>query len=717
MFGHAKLEPAGPVVAGTVGTWKLTYTVGSLGLDDGGTLKVAWRFATDWGRPQFSDPAAPDYASFSTTGPASLRARFDPKGHVRPWQKCLVLDVFDDGLRPGDVIELVYGDTSGGSPGSRAQTFCEHTFEFRVLVDCHGTGEFVRLDSSPEIEIVSGPAANLVLLTPTAGVVGEPSWLGVKLEDAWGNPARSFEGVVNLSSRRGAEGLPRRVVFTPQHRGVQRLCFTPTAQGVIQLVADAGNLHAVSNPCVVVPDPPAYRPYWGDLHGQSEGTVGTNTVADYFAFARDSALLDCCSHQANDFQVTDKLWDEICNATVHFDQPGRFVTLLGYEWSANTGCGGDHNVYFRYDWKPIHRCSQWQIRPERVGESDRTPLDRLYATLRNHDALTVPHVGGRRANLEWHDEQIEPLVEIYSAWGCFEWLFEEALQRGYHVGVIAGSDGHKGRPGASYPGPGQFGVYGGLVCIYARELTRASLWEALRARRCVATTGQRLHLWVEANGHPMGAIAAISGAPEITVRAVGTTGLERIELRRGLETVYTHLPLADRPRSRTRLRVSWSGARILGRDRATRWDGRLTLENGTIRSATGWAFDSPDEGLIPADPGSSVAWTSITTGDEDGVVLDIDAADNAVLRFETAPATFRLPLADLGDEPFLFDAGGIRRQVVVERLWDEALPAEVEFTYADQTAPAGEHAYWVRLFQEDGARAWSSPIFLTVPPQ
>ena len=32
--------------------------------------------------------------------------------------------------------------------------------------------------------------------------------------------------------------------------------------------------------------------------------------------------------------------------------------------------------------------------------------------------------------------------------GQFEWLLREAIERGYKVGFVAGSDDHKGRPGA-----------------------------------------------------------------------------------------------------------------------------------------------------------------------------------------------------------------------------------------------------------------------------
>ena len=46
-LGTASLDPPGQVVAGHVGTWRVVYTVGSYGVDEGGTIKIAQRFVSD----------------------------------------------------------------------------------------------------------------------------------------------------------------------------------------------------------------------------------------------------------------------------------------------------------------------------------------------------------------------------------------------------------------------------------------------------------------------------------------------------------------------------------------------------------------------------------------------------------------------------------------------------------------------------------------------
>ena len=90
--------------------------------------------------------------------------------------------------------------------------------------------------------------------------------------------------------------------------------------------------------------------------------------------------------------------------------------------------------------------------PTYLDETKRSiPVTELFDQLRGRDdVMLIPHIGGRYADIVgFHDPRLEPVVEIYSDWGRFEWLLEDALRQGYRVGFVANSDGHKGRPGAT----------------------------------------------------------------------------------------------------------------------------------------------------------------------------------------------------------------------------------------------------------------------------
>ena len=62
-IGRASITPADPVVAGQLGSWTITYEVGAYGYDEFARLKIASRFASDWGPPQFTNPADTNYAT------------------------------------------------------------------------------------------------------------------------------------------------------------------------------------------------------------------------------------------------------------------------------------------------------------------------------------------------------------------------------------------------------------------------------------------------------------------------------------------------------------------------------------------------------------------------------------------------------------------------------------------------------------------------------
>lgn len=713
-YGWAEIDPAGPVVAGSTGTWRITYHAGRYGIDDGGVVKIAWRDMSDWASPQFDDSAAPNFASVSTTGPATLVPHMDRQRYIRPWRLCVTIDVIDESLSEGDTISLTIGDTSGGSPGSRVQTFCKEAFEFRVAVDWCGTWVYTEVES-PKLAIVSGPAARLCVVGPSLAGRSESTWVGVKAEDLWGNPCRQYDGTVRLDGA-GLQGLPSSYTFTAADQGVKRFEVqapgddTPEP-GVVRVRArdEANDLQAEGNPLIIA-EPGERRPYWGDLHGQSEETVGTNPVSHYFRFARESALVDFAGHQGNDFQITQAIYDEIKTQANGQNDPGRFVAFVGWEWSGNTPVGGDHNVYYLDDDGPLHRSSHVLIDDKSDIDTDCQHVTDLYQALRGKRAMLIPHVGGRYANLTWHDAELEPVVEVYSEWGEFEWFLKWALEQGYRVGFTAGSDDHKGRPGAAWSGAGSFGVYGGLTCVQATELTRQGVWDAVQAHRCYGTSGARIIIDAQADGHPMGSQFDSTNAPVVDVSVSGTAAIERIDLFRGGDIVHTWPEQI--PRHDDRFRIAWAGQRIRARKRMVRWDGRLTVDKGAFIDVDGYAFDTPSEGLRGVEQ-QEIRWESVTTGDADGVTFGIDDGAGATLSFETDVLAHCIGVDELRQGPVTVDCGGVDMRVTFEQA-PSATQRDVTVQLQDDTPPAGTHPYWVRVTQVDGQKAWVSPFYVTI---
>ncbi len=701
-LGTVTLSPDTPVVAGSVGTWTLTLTVGDMGIDEGGTIKLCHRFASDWQAPQFTDPAGPGYATVRTNGQAAVRPSYVAKGHDRPWMKALVIDVYDGSLKPGDTVTIVLGERSGGSPGVRAQTFIESAHVFQVFVD--PTNACVaRPTPSPHVPIISGPAEQLVCQLPAQALVGQTIKPLLKGEDRWRNPTPAPTDVQLQWRGEGSVDIAdgQLVVRDP---------------GAGWLEASAGALRCRSNWMTLHAAAPALQRYWGDLHGQSDSTVGTGSEDEYFRFARDWAGCDFACHQGNDFQLDDAAWQRINDATRKFHQPGVYVTLPGYEWSGNTPAGGDRNVIYDREDQPIFRSSHWQTPTTPATEQTPAhPVNVLFDRLKQHGhALTCAHVGGRYADIRaYFDPDICPLVEVVSCWGVFEWLLWDAIDCGYIVGVMANSDGHKGRPGAEGPGAGEFGIANGLTCILAPELSRPALFAALQQRRCYGTTGARIDLDFSLGEHPMGSVLRAAPSAPVRFAVHGTAPLDRVELYRGRKLLRTWRPAAFDGQPSPRVRVSWSGSRMRGRGRRVRWDGSIRTEGVNIVSAQTFAFDSPADGIVSAEP-QRVQFRSQTTGDTDGIDLLLEHAGGGTLLFESTQGQWRVDLAQLAGagQQTVFDLGEMDRVLRVERY-----PAQLTQDVLTGEYPAPGEAgkltpYFVKAVQCDGEMAWSSPIYV-----
>ena len=212
--------------------------------------------------------------------------------------------------------------------------------------------------------------------------------------------------------------------------------------------------------------------------------------------------------------------------------------------------------------------------------------------MKGKEVLVNLHAGGSPTNLDCHAPEIERLVEIHSGHGTSEWFVEDALRRGYKIGITAGTDGLTTRPGACHPGWRLTrNVRNGLTAVYAEELSRDALWAALRARRCYATSGERILLWVDVDGHLMGSEYETNDSPLINISVEGTAPIERVDLLRGTTVLcYWHITPASKGSEGgysmliapspfeidgAVIRILWGGTEKRGTAQAQRvtWDG------------------------------------------------------------------------------------------------------------------------------------------------
>ena len=522
-------------VVSTPDRFRIVYEVGPLGIATGGGIYLQVSPFWDWSTPQTEVSDALGYTQILVDDP-SIEFRAATLD-----QQLLGIEVTGRALVAGERLEILYG---AGPAGAMTDRYAERDSPFWVAVDGDGDGVRRVLVDSPTIDVRPGPARTLLFQVPSVARPGDAVRLTLAFVDARRNTAIDFEGEVRFPDAPTGIELPEVLRFEAADRGTRSIEVRVHEPGTYRLVAQSGDLRVDANPLLVSAEGP--RILWGDLHGHTNLSDGTGVPEDYFRYARDVSGLEVVALTDHDhwgmlpLAQHEDLWEEIETQTRRFHEPGRFVTLLGYEWTSWI-YGHRHVLYFE---------DQGRVY-DSVEERYETPQS-LWKALADagKPALTFAHhSGGGPIATDWEvppDPRFEPLVEIVSIHGSSEaygapgaiydpvpgHFVRDALDRGYRLGFLGSGDRHDGHPGAYQRDPPE----GGLAAILAETLSREAVLEALRERRVYATNGARILLRTALAGHPMGSeipvneTGTLSGSLYLSV--IAPAPLESLELVR-----------------------------------------------------------------------------------------------------------------------------------------------------------------------------------------
>lgn len=290
-----------------------------------------------------------------------------------------------------------------------------------------------------------------------------------------------------------------------------------------------------------------YNIYFGDLHTHSFISVDCIErermelkPSDYYMFARDVACLDFLAVTDHHIpagngrkRISKESWDEINEAADLFNDPGKFAAFTGFEFTCERG---DTTVVFNenFNYSDLVNGSIKDIRD-------------IWTAFKGKNYITIPHFHnpGKLPEHKWYecpDQGVEPCLEIFSCHASYERpdVLERNiaeikksridrngkyfLDKGYHYGFLCNSDGHKGNPG-----------FNGLTAVYAKELTKDAIMEAIRKRRVYGTTNARIKLLFEINGELMGSILPADSRKQIHILVEGEDRLKAVDLFRNGE--------------------------------------------------------------------------------------------------------------------------------------------------------------------------------------
>ena len=285
--------------------------------------------------------------------------------------------------------------------------------------------------------------------------------------------------------------------------------------------------------------------FFGDIHnhnalgyglGSLERSIDiAKTHLDFFAFTGHSSWHDMVPmeggrerHWLEGFERLRQAWPRVQKLTADANKDGTFAAFLGFEWHSSRY--GDQCVVMPRDNAPL-------VFPDNVED--------LRAYAKAHGGLMIPHhlgyaTGHRGVNWDVFDPCCTPVVEVYSEHGNAEEdgadypyfnhsmggrvtanTARAGLDRGLRFGFVASSDNHRGFPGA----------YGeGLMGVWADSLSREAIMEAIRARRTIALTGDRISADLSVNSADMGQTIQADRQVDVDVAVEARSELDSVDI-------------------------------------------------------------------------------------------------------------------------------------------------------------------------------------------
>jgi len=537
--GHAQFLGDTSVRVGQAWAGAIEFTVGPSGIARGGGIR-AFTPPTAWDGP----PAV--------EGTIQVSPPTDSKPHTdvvsRQVQGWIVVASFPDGpLTPGSRIRFHYSTRF-------VQKYSERELIWPVESDVDGDGKYALLEdrSQPRLQVVAGPPARLRIGAPSLIESASDIAVRILVMDDLNNPVeQEFSETVSLKLAEAST-----LLAIHGNRGQAKLP-APAADGLYILTASATGLETCHLPVKVVTRK-AMSLYWGLLHAHTRCSDGLGTLDEYYTYGRDVGFLDFCAANDHAWQLDRQgLWQQYISAAQRYNDPGRYATLVGYEWTAE----GHRNVYFATadaDLPLLHR--------EKPRE-----YDQFVAELkRSGKRVIIGKHTGHPVDTRKHDAAFERLVEIQSMWGtseypgCPGWTKgsekfvpagsgQTLLGSGHHVAFVGGGDSHSGRPGRNWYGT-RWGPLlrgrEGLTAVLAPELNREAVFSALDRLHCYATSGPRILVDFRAGRQMIGDRISANANPAFTIDVGGTTELARIELLRDNYVITLREPKA----------MTWSGS-------------------------------------------------------------------------------------------------------------------------------------------------------------
>ena len=515
-------EP-GHALAGASGTWKFVYTTANQ-LPKGTKLRFDLESGgrpIDWQIPSTNLKDKGNVIWGEVPGGKSIGAVEVSQPGMGSSSYEFVLPVE---MKSGEQFSIYMGSADKDpKKGNSCQKIVQRRRPFNLYIDPKGKGDYKEHEVF-HLDVRGNELKTLRIVAPSLVARNKRFDVIVRFEDVYGNlTSNAPEGtLIDLSYEHLRENLNWKL-FVPETGfiALPNLYFNEPGIYKIQLRNLKTKESFLSPPIKCLPEG-ALSLFWGTLHGESERFDSSVGIEAYLRHMRDDRALQFVATSCFDSEeeTSNDVWKTIVQQVAEFNEDDRFVAMLGFQWMGEPNEEGIRQFLYSKDSKPILR----------KKDTKNNSLKKIFKTNNPKEMIAMPSFTmGKTTCYNFNDfnPEFERVVEIYNSWGSSECTAKEknlcpiqgsgkgaisesaegsvirALNNGCRFGFVAGGYDDRG-PYSELFETNQTQYTPGLTAILAKEHNRTSIMEALQARSCYATTGERMIVGIQIAGFGMG---------------------------------------------------------------------------------------------------------------------------------------------------------------------------------------------------------------------
>jgi hypothetical protein len=137
----------------------------------------------------------------------------------------------------------------------------------------------------------------------------------------------------------------------------------------------------------------------------------------------------------------------------------------------------------------------------------------------------------------------------------------------------------------------------------------------------------------------------------------------------------------------------------------------MNVKDNKILSSKPINFFNPDKTL--SFTANQVKWNALTTGNFGGFDVNLESAEDGTIEINTPLVNETIKINNIGFEDKIFDNSGVLPKFLkIFRLPTNNEANKIKISRKISLSPKGDNPIFIRITQEDGTQAWTSPIYV-----